>query len=189
MAGEVSGSQRFLHPAEALEDFQTLVRVQLDSLPWSEAGDEKAVQPAGIGEGRNPPVVCAGEVAGAVQHLLQHTVEVRAQVWTGVRCPWGTRTPAGGAARRHRPTRRTSDPGQKTLAALRTTSGSDRGACRNPLPDGIHAGLQQAQAPGPELPAGMRSDITDRVPPCGRAFTRRSPQTTYICCPGTARAQ
>ena len=59
MAGEVSGSQRFLHPVEALEDFQALVRVQLDSLPWNEAAGEKVVQPAGIVEGRDSPVPCA----------------------------------------------------------------------------------------------------------------------------------
>ena len=49
--------------------------------------------------------------------------------------------------------------------------------------------LQQAEAPGPESPAGMRSDITDRVPPCGRAIPRRLPLTTYIRCSGAARAQ
>ena len=37
----VCRSQRFLHPAVALEDFQALVGVQLDSLPWNEAGGEK----------------------------------------------------------------------------------------------------------------------------------------------------
>ena len=35
----------------------------------------------------------------------------------------------------------------------------------------------------------MRSAITDRLPPHGRAISRHLPLTTYICCAGAARAQ
>ena len=62
-------------------------------------------------------------------------------------------------------------PRTETLAVYGTTSGSVR-ARRNPLPNGTHAGPQQAQAPGPESPSGMRSDITDRMPPPPAAQSR-----------------
>ena len=47
-----------------------------------------------------------------------------------------------------------------------------QGARRNPVPYGIHAGPQQAGAPGPEPPARMRSDIADRMPPPPAAQSR-----------------
>ena len=48
--------------------------------------------------------------------------------------------------------------------------------------------IRPGRPAGPDSPAGMRSDITDRLPPHGRAISRRFPATTCICCSGPARA-
>ena len=48
-------------------------------------------------------------------------------------------------------------PGRSNVIQGHVRVGQD--SRRNPLLDGIHAGLRQAKAPGPESPVGIRSDL------------------------------
>ena len=64
-----------------------------------------------------------------------------------------------------------------------------QGARRNPVPYGIHAGPQQAGAPGPEPPARMRSDIADRMPPPPAAQSRGATTDNLHPLPGDCQSK